>query len=77
MEKIKVKREQEIRTLKQREFDAEVKRCVMFLLGDENHKDYDYYFTDKKGEQKLHKSEAYQKYKRRKNHEKQGGSNNE
>lgn len=44
MEKIKANREQEIRTLKQREFDAEVKRCVMFLLGDENHKDYDYYF---------------------------------
>ena len=43
----------------------------------QNAKDYDYYFTDKKGEQKLHKSEAYQKYKRRKNHGRQGGNSNE
>ena len=43
----------------------------------QNVKDYDYYFTDKKGEQKLHKSEAYQKYKRRKNHDRQGGKSNE
>lgn len=43
----------------------------------QNVKDYDYYFTDKKGEQKLHKSEAYQKYKRRKNHGRQGGNSNE
>lgn len=42
----------------------------------QNVKDYDYYFTDKKGEQKLHKSEAYQKYKRRKSHDRQGGKNN-
>lgn len=31
----------------------------------QNVKNYDYYFVDKKGEQNLHKSEAYQKYKKK------------
>ncbi|MBQ8798863.1 MAG: CpsD/CapB family tyrosine-protein kinase [Lachnospiraceae bacterium] len=43
----------------------------------QNVKDYDYYFTDKRGEQKFHKSEAYQKYKRRKKQSKRGGQVNE
>lgn len=36
-----------------------------------NVKDYNYYFVNKKGEQKFHKSEGYQKYKRRKAHSRQ------
>ena len=43
----------------------------------QNVKDYDYYFTNKKGEQKFQKSEAYQKYKKKKNHSNQGGKDNE
>lgn len=43
----------------------------------QNVKDYDYYFMDRKGEQKLHKSEAYQRYRRHKKHDRQGGKNNE
>lgn len=43
----------------------------------QNVQDYDYYFVDKKGEQKFHKSEAYQKYKRKKTHIGQEGTNNE
>ena len=42
-----------------------------------NVKDYDYYFVDKKGEQKFHKSEAYQKYKKKAVHDRQEGTNHE
>ncbi len=42
-----------------------------------NVKDYDYYFMDKKGEQKFHKSEAYQKYRKKKKHDRKGGNSNE
>lgn len=43
----------------------------------QNVKDYDYYFVDKKGEQNLHKSEAYQNYKKKRNTRHAGGKNNE
>jgi len=43
----------------------------------QNVKDYDYYFVDKKGEQKFHKSEAYQKYKKKKMRNQQEVNSNE
>lgn len=43
----------------------------------QNVKDYDYYFVNKKGEQKFHKNEAYQKYKKRQKRDKQEVRNNE
>lgn len=43
----------------------------------QNVKDYDYYFVDKKGEQKFHKSEAYQKYRKKKKNNRQEEKSNE